>query len=233
MSKEVYLIISAGGRGVRMGAKEPKQFLTLGGKTILQRSIEKFIAAVPDIHVVTVLPSGYADKWKEICLASNFIVRQKIVTGGITRFHSVKNALAQVPDGVAVMVHDGVRPLLSSAFVRKMLDRFEDENLHALIPVLPSVDSLKSLELKDGKLSRTGEPDPERSLVWRAQTPQLFRSEELREAYSQAYSTSFTDDASVAEANKIPLAWIEGERFNIKITTPEDLALADFLARNR
>jgi 2-C-methyl-D-erythritol 4-phosphate cytidylyltransferase len=229
MRRSVFLVVPAGGRGLRMGSETPKQFLELRGKAILQRTIENFASAVPGIKVVTVLPQDYLQPWKEYCLKRNFTLPQKLVAGGLTRFHSVRNALAGIPDGATVMIHDGVRPLVSAGLIRRMLSRFEEGDLHALIPVMPETDTLKSLEEKDGKIIGTGAPDPDRSKVWRAQTPQIFRSEDIKAAYSQAYNPAFTDDASVADAKKIPLAWIEGERFNIKITTPDDLPLAEFI----
>ena len=107
----------AAGSGSRMGAELPKQFLELDGKPILQRTIEVFLEAVPGIRVVTVLPDDYVDYWKTICLDRNFICPQVLVRGGITRFHSVRNALSKVPEGALVAVHDGVRPLVTARFL--------------------------------------------------------------------------------------------------------------------
>ena len=121
-------------------------------------------------------------------------------------------------------VHDGVRPLLSASFIRRMWE--EAENVPALIPVRPMVETLKVLQRnQDGRLVSTGET-ADRSRIFGAQTPQVFHSEDLKAAYSQGFDTLFTDDASVAEKYGIPLTFIEGERFNLKITTPEDLVLA-------
>ena len=230
MERKVYLVMMAAGHGTRMGGDLPKQFLRLGGKAILQRSIERFVAALPELKVITVLPEEYIPLWKEHCRSHNVLLPQTLVAGGITRFHSVRNALAKVPDGVIVAIHDGVRPLVSEALIRTMVARMETER--ALIPVVPSVDTLKAVEqvrLSSGESVLRAIPGPEidRSKVWCAQTPQLFRIEEIKAAYRQAYDTAFTDDASVAARNGIPLSYIEGERLNIKITTPEDLALAE------
>jgi len=233
MSRKIYLIVTAGGSGTRMGADIPKQFLPLAGKAILHRTIERFVEAQPGIRVITVLPAAHIPLWKEYCQKAGFNQPQTIVEGGITRFHSVRNALAKVPDGAIAAIHDGVRPLISIELIRTMFSQMK-EGTRALIPVIPTTDTLKSLakvRLSDGTvgLEPTGEKAPERSFVWGAQTPQIFLSEDIKAAYSLPFDTSFTDDASVAEAKKIPLSYTEGERFNIKITTPEDMLLAEAL----
>lgn len=226
MERKNYVIFTAGGSGTRMGAATPKQFLLLDGVPVLQRSISAFVEAVPGIRVVTVLPEAHIETWKRICAETGFDVPQIIAKGGITRFHSVKNALEKIPDGAVVAVHDGVRPLVSPALLREMFARME--HCRALIPVLPMVDTLKALDRAgDGTLSTAESADPDRSRIYAAQTPQIFRSEELRAAYAQAYSLEFTDDASVARKYGIPLSYIEGERKNLKITTPDDLVLAE------
>ena len=234
MERKFFLVVMAAGHGTRMGGDLPKQFLRLGGKAILQRTIERFVAAVPEIKVITVLPEEYIPLWKEYCRTHNVLLPQTLVTGGITRFHSVRNALAKVPDGAIVAIHDGVRPLLSEALIRSMAARME--TARALLPVIPSVDTLKAVEkvqLPSGESAFRALPGEEidRSKVWCAQTPQLFRSEDIKAAYRQAYDTAFTDDASVAARYGIPLSYIEGERLNIKITTPEDLVLAETILR--
>ena len=140
----------AAGSGVRMGASVPKQFLDLGGVPILRRTIEKFVEAVPDIKVVTVLPKDHIPFWKEYCVSSDFTCPQTLVMGGFTRFHSVRNALERVPEGAIVAIHDGVRPLLSTGLIRNMFGRMESEEIRSLIPVVPSVDTLKVLDRVKG-----------------------------------------------------------------------------------
>ena len=228
MGRKKYLIVSAGGTGTRMGASVPKQFLELSGKPILRLTMEKFLEAEPDIHILTVLPEAHVAYWRQYCLKAGFTCPQRLVKGGFTRFHSVKNALSYVPDGALVAVHDGVRPLISIGKIRELFAAAE--SVPALIPVLPVTDSLKVLEKQpDGSLAATGETI-DRSRIWSAQTPQIFHSEKLKEAYSQGFDTLFTDDASVVQKYGIPLTFAEGERYNLKITTPEDLALARILA---
>ena len=144
MERKRYVIIMAAGSGTRMGAGRPKQFLELDGKAILQKTIEVFLEACPGISVITVLPKDFIEYWRTYCLEHNFVCPQILVAGGITRFHSVRNALDRVPEGALVGVHDGVRPLVSPKFVRQMYERAED--VHALSPVTPCVETIKVLE---------------------------------------------------------------------------------------
>ena len=220
----------AAGSGTRMGTEMPKQFIELGGKAILQKTIEVFMEACPDINVITVLPESHMEYWRSYCLKRNFICPQVLVKGGITRFHSVRNALSKVPDGALVAVHDGVRPLVTPEFIRAMFS--EAENTVALIPVIPCVDTMKVLRRTKGPqgeeilTEKVGE-SVDRSVLYGAQTPQIFHSEIIKEAYGQAYDTAFTDDASVVLKYGKNLSYRIGERFNIKITTQDDLVLAN------
>ena len=224
MERRRYVIVMAAGSGTRMGASLPKQFLELDGKVILQKTIEVFLEACPGITVVTVLPPDFIDYWRSHCLEHNFICPQVIVPGGITRFHSVRNALEKIPDGALVAVHDGVRPLVTADLVKSMFGMAE--KVPALIPVLPCIDTMKVLR-KDGNELRTVEGAiADRSVLYAAQTPQIFHSEVLKSAYSLPYDTSFTDDASVVQKYNVSLSYTMGERLNIKITTQEDLLLA-------
>ena len=220
MGRKKYLVLSAGGTGTRMGADIPKQFLELSGKPILRLTLEKFLEAEPDIHILTVLPQAHITLWRQYCLKAGFTCPQRLVKGGFTRFHSVKNALAYVPDGALVAVHDGVRPLISVGKIRELFAAAED--VPALVPAMPVTDTLKY---------HSGEA-LDRSRIWAVQTPQIFHSEILKEAYTQGYDTLFTDDASVVHKYGIPLSFTEGERYNLKITTPEDLELAKMLVQS-
>lgn len=225
MERRRYVIVMAAGSGTRMGAALPKQFLELDGKVILQKTIEVFLEACPGITVVTVLPPDFIDYWRSHCLEHNFICPQVIVPGGITRFHSVRNALEKIPDGALVAVHDGVRPLVTAGLVRNMFGMAE--KVPALIPVLPCIDTMKVLR-KDGNELKTVEGAvADRSVLYAAQTPQIFHSEVLKSAYSLPYDTLFTDDASVVQKYNVSLSYTMGERLNIKITTQEDLLLAE------
>ena len=214
----------AAGSGSRMGAQMPKQFLEIDGKAILQKTIEVFREAVPDVKVKTVLPEDYIQYWKEYCLDNNFICPQVLVKGGITRFHSVKNALAKVPEDALVAIHDGVRPLVTADFLKEIFQYAE--HVSGVIPVLPCIDTMKVLRKDETGLHSVPGEVADRSRLYGAQTPQIFKSELLKEAYNQAFDEKFTDDASVMEKYGKSLSFVIGERLNIKITTQEDLLLA-------
>ena len=230
MDRKKYVVIMAAGSGSRMGADRPKQFLELDGKMILRRTMEVFVSACPDISVITVLPEEHIAFWKDYCIRSGFICPQVLVKGGITRFHSVRNALAKVPEGALVAIHDGVRPLVSEELIQTLFERAQ--KAQSAIPVVPSIDTMKVLHKKlwdDGSetlVSLQGE-EADRSLLYGAQTPQVFHSEIIKDAYLQAYDTAFTDDASVVEKYGKSLSYVLGERLNFKITTKEDLVLAE------
>ena len=225
MERKRFVIMMAAGSGTRMGAGMPKQFLDMDGKAVLQRTIEIFQEACPGIAVVTVLPEDFIDYWKDYCLKNNFICPQILVKGGITRFHSVRNALARIPDGAIAAVHDGVRPLITPSKVKELFDLAEEKV--GVIPVIPCVDTMKVLKPSDlkGVWEEAGE-EADRSVLFGAQTPQVFQSGVLKAAYEQAYDPAFTDDASVVSRYGKSLSYVMGERLNIKITTPEDLIMA-------
>ena len=230
MDRKKYVVVMAAGSGQRMGADKPKQFLELGGRYILRRTIEAFVSACPDITIITVLPESYIQFWKDYCYRTGFICPQILVKGGFTRFHSVRNALSKVPEGALVAVHDGVRPLVTEDLIRRTFEKAEQTG--SAIPVMPCIDTMKVLQKKvweDGSETLAAIPGAEadRSLLYGAQTPQVFHSEVLKSAYKQPYDTAFTDDASVVERLGKSLSYVLGEKLNIKITTQEDLVLAE------
>lgn len=229
MDRRKYVVVMAAGSGTRMGADLPKQFLELGGKYILRHTIEAFVSACPGITVITVLPEQYIQFWRDYCYRTKFTCPQVLVKGGFTRFHSVKNALSKVPDGALVAVHDGVRPLVTEDQICAVFDKADSHG--GAVPVIPCIDTMKVLQKKvweDGSESYQAVPGAEadRSVLYGAQTPQAFHSELLKEAYRQPYDTAFTDDASVVEKSGRMVSYIIGDRLNFKITTPEDLILA-------
>jgi 2-C-methyl-D-erythritol 4-phosphate cytidylyltransferase len=224
MTKEVYAVFVAGGSGSRMGGEVPKQFLQLGDVPVLQRTVENFLEAWPQSKVIIVLPERHIQMWRELCLEHAASFPQTIVKGGMTRFHSVRNALEKVPSGAIVAIHDGVRPFASKKLISGMIETMlQPSGPDCLIPAVPVTDTLRSTNPET--------PSPDRSCLVSVQTPQLFKSEVIKEAYKQAYSTSFTDDASVAERAGYSVEITEGERYNIKITTPEDMHLARLLLK--
>ena len=212
------IIIVAGGSGRRMGGALPKQFMMLGNEPILSRSINRIHEALPAAEIVVVLPEDSVELWKNI--AARFdVARHKIALGGKERFHSVKNGLAALGEGVQIVgIHDAVRPLVSKKLIIKLI--LEAEKHEAVIPAIAPIDSYRFV---DGDSSRI----IDRSALRMVQTPQVFNAEKLRKAYEQPFSTIFTDDASVMEAAGYSVTLVEGERENIKITTPSDMLIAE------
>lgn len=219
-----YIIVVAGGKGIRMGGEMPKQFQLLGGKPIVMLTLERLHAIDPTIQIILVLPAEHFELWKELCKEHSFAVPLLLAQGGSTRFHSVQNGLAQVDDldEALVGVHDGVRPFVSA---RVLDDCFREAWTHgAAIPMIDIQDSLRHIVSVNGVTEVV--PRDRYRLV---QTPQVFRLSLLRRAYEQRFIESFTDDASVVEALGEQVAGIEGNRENIKLTTPFDLMVAKTL----
>ena len=212
------VIIVAGGSGRRMGGALPKQFMMLDNEPILARSINRMHEALPAAEIVVVLPEEHVELWKNI--AARFdVARHKIALGGKERFHSVKNGLEALSDEVCIVgIHDAVRPLASKKLVIKLF--LETENNVAAIPVVAPIDSYRIIEGDESRII-------DRSALRMVQTPQVFQAEALRKAYEQPFSTTFTDDASVMEAAGYKVTLVEGERENIKITTPSDMLIAE------
>jgi 2-C-methyl-D-erythritol 4-phosphate cytidylyltransferase len=217
-----YIIIVAGGKGLRMGSDIPKQFLPIGGKPVLMRTLERFRAYSADLQIILVLPEAQQDYWHQLCQEYHFDVVYTLANGGQTRFHSVQNGLAKVPDDAigVVGVHDGVRPFPSLEVIRNCYETAREKK--AVIPVIPVVETVRHLE---GEGSVTV-PRGDYRLV---QTPQTFDIQLLKAANSHPYNDGFTDDASVVEAFGYDITLVEGNRENIKITTPYDLKVAEVL----
>lgn len=215
------VIIVAGGMGSRMHSAIPKQFLMLGGMPVLARTINLFAEALPSSDIVVVLPEAYIALWHN--LAARFdIAPHRTVAGGKERFHSVRCGIEALGNEVEyIAVHDAVRALATKRLViRAMLDA---EKSGATIPVIEVSDSYRAME-DDG-----GSHIVPRNRLRIVQTPQIFSAPLLRSAYEQPYNPSFTDDASVVEAMGKRISLVEGERSNIKLTTPEDMEYAEWL----
>ena len=215
-----YALIVAGGKGLRMGGELPKQFLPIGGKPVLMRTLEAFYAYNPEIHIILVLPHSQQSYWTELCAEHSFSLPHTVADGGETRFHSVKNGLALVRESGLVGVHDGVRPFVSVDVIRNCYDLAETRK--AVIPVIDVVETVRHLT---GNSSET----VSRNDYKLVQTPQVFDTELLKRAYTQEFTPFFTDDASVVEAMGVPVYLAEGNRENIKITTPFDLKIGSAL----
>lgn len=212
------VVIVAGGSGTRMRSDIPKQFLLLKGKPILTHTIERFYNYCNDIQIVVVLPSSQIERWRQLCNEYNFTISHTITQGGDTRYQSVKNGLALVADDAIVGIHDGVRPLVSTAVIEKCYT--EAVTGKAVIPAIAAVDSLRMV-------TENGNMAIDRSAIRLVQTPQVFLKSMIADAYNQPYSPLFTDDASVVEACGQPITLVDGNVENIKITNPIDLTIAD------
>ena len=215
--RKKYAIIVAGGSGTRMGADIPKQFIKLGGKPLLQHTIEKFLSLSFPVGIIVVVSPEGKDYWKKYCSETGFLERYAIPSGGITRFHSVANALQYLPDETVVAVHDGVRPLVTAEFLERMFAAGEE--LGNAVPAVAPVETVREVCGPESYVLR-------RDDIRLVQTPQVFRSEVLKAAYRLPYDPAYTDDASVVEAAGYRINLVDGLRYNLKITTPEDLDLA-------
>lgn len=215
-----YIIIVAGGKGLRMGGEIPKQFIPIGGKPVLMRTIETFYAYDSSIQIILVLPVSQQEYWKDLCLEYSFDIPHQVADGGETRFHSVKSGLNLVEEEGWVGVHDGVRPFVS----RDVIERCYSAAAmwQAVIPVVDVVETVRHL-------TKEGSETVPRDQYKLVQTPQVFDVSLLKKAYNQEYTSHFTDDASVVEALGVKVHLVEGNRENVKLTTPFDLKLAEML----
>ena len=225
-----YVLIVAGGKGLRMGGDLPKQFIPLEGKPVLMHTLEAFHRWDASTELVLVLPEDHQSYWNMLCREIGCKVPHRIANGGETRFHSVRNGLQFLSEEIGntsgrnekalIAVHDGVRPFVSSEVIAACFD--EAEKNGTAIPVMPMIDSLRETDEK-------GSHPVDRNRYFAVQTPQVFSSDLLLRAYEQEFSALFTDDASVVEAMGGAIHMVTGNRENIKITTPFDLLVAESL----
>ena len=210
-------LIVAGGKGKRMNADIPKQFLLLNGTPILMHTLKQFSHFE---EIVLVLPHSQFDYWQELCITYNFTQKHTLVPGGTTRFYSVKNGLEKIDENSVIAIHDGVRPLISTKLIDSLITK--TKNGVGIIPIVPLKDSIRKVEGENST-------HLDRSNLYKVQTPQCFLSKDIKEAYTQEFSDAFTDDASVFEANEGRIITLLGEEKNLKITTEEDLKIASIL----
>ena len=246
------VLIVAGGKGVRMGSDLPKQFIPLHGKPILMHTMDVFYRWDSTVDLLTVIPVEHADYWKMLCKELNFSIAHRVVYGGETRFHSVRNGLHEVEGDGLIAIHDGVRPFITSEVISSCFKAAEMYG--AAIPVIPMVESVREIITHEGGKGRRDEGEKGRRLEGEkgrrdegekegrdnayegcksrsfdrnrlriVQTPQVFRSDILRKAYEQPYNELFTDDASIVEAAGYPIHLVEGNCENIKITIQSDI----------
>ena len=217
---KLYALIVAGGSGKRMGAEMPKQYLELAGKPVLMHTLERFKAFDESIEIITVLPENQLRFWADLQKKYSFNIPHTLVKGGKTRFYSVRNGLQFIDQPGFVAIHDGVRPFVSIDTIRRCFETAE--KLGNAIPVISPSDSLRVV-------SETGSTPVNRQNVRQVQTPQVFNTEIIRKAYMQDYLPEFSDDANVLEKTGVKINLVEGNRENIKITTPEDLIISSAL----
>ena len=219
-----YIIIVAGGKGLRMGGHLPKQFMPLHGKPVLMHTIERFRAYSDELKIILVLPHEQQDYWRQICQKHNFTIEHTVVDGGQTRFHSSQNGVAAVPDDATgvIGIHDGVRPFVSEETIARCFEAARQ--FGAALPVLPVTDTLR-------RVTDDGGYNVQRNDYRTVQTPQTFDAQLLKQAFKQPYSDNFTDDASVVEALGHKVTMVDGNRENIKLTTPFDLVVAEALIK--
>ena len=226
---EDFVIIVAGGKGLRMGSDIPKQFLPIGGRPVLMRTIERFREYSANLQIILVLPQSQQEYWQKLCKDYDFRVDYQLADGGETRFHSVQHGLALIPDDTegVVGVHDGVRPFPSVDVIRNCYETAREKK--AVIPVIPVVETLRHINHPSQSGGNGGGVTVPRGDYRLVQTPQTFDIQLLKAANRQPYNEGFTDDASVVEAYGHSITLVEGNRENIKITTPYDLKIAEVL----
>lgn len=219
-----YVIIVAGGKGERMGGNLPKQFLPLQGKPVLMHTVERFAQTLPSAELIVVLPKNQIDFWKELCHKHQFWTPHQVAEGGETRFDSVKNGLALTDRKGVIGIHDGVRPFVSPEVI---IRSFEQAKTGCpIVPVVELTDSIRRVT-EDCNFAV---PRSEFRLI---QTPQVFPATLIHNAYKQPFDPYFTDDASVVEALGHEIVLIDGNRENIKLTTPLDLLIGKAIIESK
>jgi 2-C-methyl-D-erythritol 4-phosphate cytidylyltransferase len=214
------VIIVAGGLGIRMGSVLPKQFLEVNNKPLIIYTLEKFLNYDPAIEIILVLNEKFFEYWERIQLDSGFHYPVKLAFGGKTRFHSVKSGIEKIEEESLIGIHDSVRPLISVDTIARVYSAAEKYG--CAIPCIPLKESVRET---NGDKSHP----LNRSFISVVQTPQVFRSEILKIAYKTNYQNVFTDDASVVEYAGYEIKLVEGDEYNLKITTPEDFEIAKIL----
>jgi 2-C-methyl-D-erythritol 4-phosphate cytidylyltransferase len=212
-------LIVGGGIGTRIKTKIPKQFLLANNLPILMHTINKFSHLD---KIILVIPKNHFEYWNSLCIKYNFLVKHKLVEGGDSRFQSVKNGLKHIDNNDVVLIHDGVRPMISKSLINKSI-KLIMPNV-GVIPITPVINTIR-------QITRDKSRHLKRSSLFNVQTPQCFNCSDISKAYNQPYLKEFTDDASVFEANGGQIKTIEGEDDNIKITKSRDLKIADMFLK--
>jgi len=219
-NKQKFVIIVAGGTGKRMGAEIPKQFIELKGKPILMHTIERFYSFDKNISFIVVLPENQHEYWNNLAKSHGFKIVHKLAKGGTERFYSVLNGLKFINNNSLVAIHDGVRPLVSLDTIKRCIETADLKG--AAIPVTQATESIR-------KVTNNESEAVDRSLYFTVQTPQVFKSEIILQAYKQDFDSTLTDDASLVEKAGFTVELVEGNVENIKITRPIDIKIAEAL----
>ena len=223
LDMDKYILIVAGGKGIRMKSELPKQFVELNGMPLVIRTIDAFSVDHQIDQITMVIPNGYLSYWKELCEKHHFSTALNIIEGGPQRYHSVKRGLSMVPGNALVAIHDAVRPFVSKELIKKGFDIAAKKG--NAIPVLAVSESIREVS---GSLSKAVNRDQYKSV----QTPQFFHASLIKNAYQQPFNEWFTDDATVLELSGQQVYLFDGDPSNIKITTPEDLLIAEAILRS-
>jgi 2-C-methyl-D-erythritol 4-phosphate cytidylyltransferase len=224
LPRPIFVVIVAGGQGTRMGMALPKQFLEIEGKPILYYTLAAFAKAIPQAEIILVLPEAEISKLQIVLQHFEHRIELNVVSGGATRYESVKNGLKGLPEDAIILVHDGVRPFISETLIQNCI-----ETAIAVGTAIPAINVVDSVRV----LSASGSSPINRDMLRIIQTPQTFQGSILLPAFAQDYQSTFTDEATVVENMGHKITLIEGDKNNIKITTPEDLQLAENLMARR
>lgn len=214
------VIITAGGIGKRMGADIPKQFLVIAGKPLLMHSFEPFVNFTDKLQLLLTLPNEWISYWKDLCLEYDFKIPHTIINGGEERYHSVKNAL-NIATGELIAIHDGVRPFVSMELLENLISTATKNG--SAVPVVALKESLRQVN-EDGSSRAV-----DRNYFKSVQTPQVFQSEIIKQAYELSFHAKITDDASLVEEAGNSIFLVDGDENNLKITTPKDIWIAEYL----
>jgi 2-C-methyl-D-erythritol 4-phosphate cytidylyltransferase len=219
-----YALIVAGGSGTRMGSDTPKQFLSIGNAPILMHTIKRYFTSAEKVSIVLVLPQEQVERWRQLCAKYSFNIPHHIVFGGKTRFQSVRNGLNSIVDQEGVVaIHDGVRPFISKKIIEQAYSTAIEKG--NAVTAVAMKDSVRQVDSKKGNIAL------DRTQLYSIQTPQTFVLPQIRDAFQKATHEDYSDDATVAELAGYPIELIEGSYENIKITTPEDLAMAEAILK--
>jgi 2-C-methyl-D-erythritol 4-phosphate cytidylyltransferase len=219
---EKYVLIAAAGKGTRMRTETPKQFVEVNNKPLLMHTIEAFSKSIHADQMIIVVPDGYVEYWKELCEQHHFYISHNIIEGGPQRFHSVMRGLTMIPNGVVVAIHDAVRPFVSKELIREGF-KIAARKGNA-VPVLNMNESIREVL---GPLSKA----VNRDRFKKVQTPQFFHSTLIKKAYQQPFDERFTDDSTVLESGGKQIFLFDGDTMNFKVTTVEDLKLAELIIK--